>query len=236
MKLTQTQIKELYKFTRAHYVAHYDLQTELVDHLANGIEKQWEEHPNLSFEEAKEKEFKKFGVFGFMDVVSDRQRAMGTRYREIMWRFFKEWLQTPKILLLLSTTVVLSFVLHQILNQETKQNVAFGLTLLLALGSFGYLYITRKNRQLNLVRGGKKWMLGEMIFGFGNIIQVSNLFLQIGLSIVHFEEMIVNNIWFDIVFSVLWVSLCLATYIAMIVIPSKAEELLAETYPEYKFQ
>ncbi|MDC1464178.1 hypothetical protein N8387_00675 [Polaribacter sp.] len=34
MKLTETHIQELYKFTRKHFVEHYDVQTELVDHLA----------------------------------------------------------------------------------------------------------------------------------------------------------------------------------------------------------
>ena len=41
MKLTETHIKELYTFTRQHYVYFYDVQTELVDHLANDIENIW---------------------------------------------------------------------------------------------------------------------------------------------------------------------------------------------------
>ena len=45
MELTENQIDELYKFTRKHYVYHYDVQTELVDHLANDIENIWEETP-----------------------------------------------------------------------------------------------------------------------------------------------------------------------------------------------
>ena len=40
MKLNQGLILELYAFTRKHFVEHFDLQTELVDHLANGIEQQ----------------------------------------------------------------------------------------------------------------------------------------------------------------------------------------------------
>ena len=40
MQLTPAQIQKLYAFTIKHYVVHYDLQTELVDHLANGIEEQ----------------------------------------------------------------------------------------------------------------------------------------------------------------------------------------------------
>ena len=42
MKLTENQIEALYKFTRQHFVYHYDVQTELVDHLANDIEQIWE--------------------------------------------------------------------------------------------------------------------------------------------------------------------------------------------------
>ena len=46
MELTEEQIHELYKFTKKHYVEHYDVQTELVDHLANDIEQVWVEYPN----------------------------------------------------------------------------------------------------------------------------------------------------------------------------------------------
>jgi len=38
MKLTESQIEQLFTFTQKHYVDWYDVQTELVDHLANGIE------------------------------------------------------------------------------------------------------------------------------------------------------------------------------------------------------
>lgn len=236
MPLTQDQIQELYKFTRAHYVEHYDLQTELVDHLANGIEGQWIKNPNLSFEEAKQKEFKKFGVFGFMDVVAERQKAMVKRYRAIVWRFAKEWFQVPKLMYTLLAIIIIFLSLKSITDQEIKQGVIFGISFLLASGSLGYFYLTRKDRELNIVRGGKKWMLGEMIFNFGGMIQLSNFILQIGFSGIHLKDAVLNNIWLDIFFSITWVFIGIATCIALFVIPSKAEELLAETYPEYKFQ
>ena len=55
MKLTASQIDNLFKFTCKHYVYHYDVQSELVDHLANDIESIWQETPNLSFEQARDK-------------------------------------------------------------------------------------------------------------------------------------------------------------------------------------
>ena len=68
-KVSPEEIEKFYAFTRRHYVEYYDVQTELVDHLANGIETQWEENPDLVFDEAIEKEFRKFGIFGFTEVV-----------------------------------------------------------------------------------------------------------------------------------------------------------------------
>ena len=98
MKLTASQIDNLFKFTRKHYVYHYDVQSELVDHLANDIESIWQETPNLSFEQARDKSFKKFGVFGFMDVYGARQGALQKKYMKILWQHAKAWFKLPKII------------------------------------------------------------------------------------------------------------------------------------------
>jgi hypothetical protein len=62
MKLTKQQIENLYQFTRQHYVVHFDLQTELVDHMANVIKTIWETNPGLSFKDTRDKTFKIFGI------------------------------------------------------------------------------------------------------------------------------------------------------------------------------
>jgi hypothetical protein len=122
MKLTKNQIDELYKFTRKHYVYHYDVQSELVDHLANDIEKIWEQTPNLSFEDAKNNSFKKFGIFGFMDVIEAKQKQMNKRYKHIMWRFFKEWFTLPKV----TTTIVLFLSIFFFLKIQFSEYILLG--------------------------------------------------------------------------------------------------------------
>ena len=67
--LSEAQIQSLYRFTRAHFVYHYDLQTELVDHMAEAIEELQEKQPELTFDDATKIVFKSFGVFGFQDIV-----------------------------------------------------------------------------------------------------------------------------------------------------------------------
>uniref|UniRef100_UPI00404B0E40 hypothetical protein n=2 Tax=Flavobacterium sp. TaxID=239 RepID=UPI00404B0E40 len=114
MKVNESQTARLYQFTREHFVEYYDLQTELVDHLAFGIETQWQENPKLDFEIALQNEFKKFGIFGFSNVVEKRQTAMSKRYQQFIWQQFKEYFKLPKIVLTLSSMVILFGMFSQI--------------------------------------------------------------------------------------------------------------------------
>ncbi len=56
-KITEQEINQIFYFTKKHYVEFYDVQVELVDHLANAIEDQWKENSNISFEDALQIEF-----------------------------------------------------------------------------------------------------------------------------------------------------------------------------------
>lgn len=229
MRITQNQILELYKFTRKHYVEHYDLQTELVDHLANGIERQWAQYPNLSFEEAKQKEFQKFGVFGFMDVVAERQKAMGRKYRRILWGFFKDWWSMPKIMATLSSILIV----YGLINGLPKGDLRFG-AIAGVFFSLALLFFYRAMRLRKEMEGvSKKWMLQEMIYRQGLAVQLFILpihFLNIGNTWQLYE-----NFYAQMFLSILIVVLGLLFKICGYIIPSKAEELLMETYPEYKF-
>ena len=97
-KVTAEEIERLYKFTRKHYVEYHDVQAELVDHLASGMESNWEKEPELSFEENLQQEFKSFGVFGFSEVVETKSRALEKRYFRLVWKEMKQQLGNPKIL------------------------------------------------------------------------------------------------------------------------------------------
>lgn len=107
MKLTNQQIDRLYEFTRKHYVEYYDLQTELVDHLANDVETIWKESPSTSFQNALETSFKKFGIFGFMNIVEQKRCQLIKRYFKILLSSIKQWFQLPKILFTITGTIIL---------------------------------------------------------------------------------------------------------------------------------
>lgn len=230
MKLTQNHIEQLYKFTRQHYVEYYDVQTELVDHLANDIEKIWETQPHLSFEDARDKSFKKFGIFGFMDVVESRQKAMTKRYWKILIRFIKEWFELPKMILTL--TIFIGFYLLLIIPNSNY--IIMATILILVVYDVFKSIIYRKRIKNKKVKKEKIFllesMIGETKSSF-SILTFVNLFNIVNLSNVDFSHL---SVYWQITIAFLATLFIIASYVTSVVIPEKAEELLQETYPEYK--
>lgn len=176
MKLTKDQIQELYKFAHAHFVEHYDLQTELVDYLAKGIEAQWEETPKVPFNASLNKEFKKFGVFGFQNVISDKTRLMEKRYWKILLGFYKNYFKLPKVLFLIGGSVLLFLVLQNI-PVEIAQYIPAGLLFLVLGVLLTYNFANKKKQK----KKAQRWMLEDIMQTHGNSFAFLNLFLQIAI-------------------------------------------------------
>lgn len=230
MTLTKDQILDLYKFTRTHYVEHYDLQTELVDHLANGIEQQWEQNPKLAFDEAKAREFKKFGKGGFKGVMAARKKAMVRKYRGIIWDCFKEWWSLPKIV----GTLAVIFIIFTLLRVLPKGDIKFVTTAVMLLTLSIVIFYRIFQLKSNMEGLWKKWLLQEMIYEKGAAIQF--LLFPIYFVIIGNKAGFLENTFGQLIFAALLIAVLILFIITGYTIPSKAEELLAETYPEYKFQ
>ncbi|WP_417799925.1 hypothetical protein [Tenacibaculum sp.] len=227
MKLTDQHIEQLYKFTRQHFVEHYDVQTELVDHLANDIEQIWMENPTLTFEQARDKSFKKFGIFGFMDVVEEKQKQLGKKYRTILWKRTKEWFRLPKIILTASV-----FLFFYYFIQIPIGTYVIGASLFLFAILDIYL-VTKLKKDFNTraKENNKKWMLEEMIFNvasFGGVMVASNL-----PQLFNYAKNIPSNLGALLISFLLTIAI-IYSYVTLFVIPKKAEKLLEEHYPEYK--
>ena len=227
MKVTAEQIERLYQFTRQHYVEYYDLQTELVDHLANAVENQWQQNPKLSFEEALQLEFKKFGVFGFMDVVNKRKGVLNRKYNKLVWNELKTFFRLPKIIATLAAIGIVFYLLK--LFQQDVLIVQMTFVVLVFSFFVGILWLSQKNKR-NQKKTGKKWLLKEIIFGYGSFTGLMNLPIQIALHIKgeNYSD------WALLLVSFLLIIMALGEYIVLILIPSKAEGYLRETYPEYE--
>ncbi|MBB1192429.1 hypothetical protein DNC80_01945 [Flavobacterium sp. SOK18b] len=233
MKLTTEQINQLYLFTRQHYIEYYDLQTELVDHLANAIETEWQQNPKLTFEEVLNKEFKKFGVFGFMDVVQSRQAALGKKYNSIVWEHFKEFFGIHKIVL----TLAMTFLLFIILKVSTYQEWTI-IGLYLSLFGFTLYEIIKSQRLRNKKKKSeqKRWLFEEIINQYGAFSGAILLPFNIILQIFNRIDSYVTNDYFLVAICFVLVLLSVTLFIIFKVIPSKTQTYLEQTYPEYKYE
>ena len=82
--LTDEQIDALFQFVKSKYVDFYDVQVELVDHLASEVETRIAETPSVTFDAALQQVYRGFGIFGFSDLVEEKQNAADKRVR-VLW-------------------------------------------------------------------------------------------------------------------------------------------------------
>jgi len=228
MKLTSKQIQNLYQFTRKHFVEFYDLQTELVDHLANDIEHIWQIEPKLTFEEAKQKSFKKFGIFGFMDVLDERSKALSKRYFKLFWRAFKQFFTIPKIALTINLFFAVLFLLRFV---NYNKIVVFILPLVLMYFPFSHMIKSTKQIKKNWKKTGRKYMFENYIAnlgGLGVVIQFPFQFL------FHFADTINWSLKMKITYSLTMVISALVYYIFIYEMPSTIRAILIKEHPEYQ--
>jgi len=123
------QIADLFLFCEFHDVKYYDVQIELVDHLASAIEKRWETEPQLTFEEALVEVAEQFGVdpfhfsrpnsllpfpienihanSGFDAIIEARTKSLERKYNRMQIRYFIEFFKLPKLVMTIFSTLVL---------------------------------------------------------------------------------------------------------------------------------
>ncbi|MFJ1366597.1 hypothetical protein ACILDU_09175 [Capnocytophaga canimorsus] len=228
-KVNSQQIEYLYKFTRQHYVEYYDVQTELVDHLANAIEAHWQTFPNDDFETTLQKEFRKFGVCGFSDVVEQKTKQMRKRYNRILWQHVKTFFSPPKLLI----TLLLFILIFKALSFFTQ--TYWVLTGIMSIWLIGAIILIRFNYKLRKKSPDtKKWLLKEIIFG-NNIATTSLIFsFQTNSQLIIQNTEHIENLFVLVGISAFSTLFYIVTYITLYYLPLKSEVYLTQTYPEYQ--
>lgn len=118
-QLTDEQIARLFLFCKLHDVKYYDVQIELVDHLASAIEKRWENDPDINFEQALDNVYRKFGIGGFRKVRMEKEKKLRQKYSRLQRKYMHDFFKLPKIIL----TAVIIFSLF-LLFRYSSDNVS----------------------------------------------------------------------------------------------------------------
>ena len=158
---------------------------------------------------------------------------MEWRYFKIVIRFYQEYFKLPRILMTALLTLSVYSALFRI---PTLHRYDVIMVILLSIAAL-VLFISLKNRsnnELECVKHGKKWMLKDQIYNYAQYASFFNLF-PIILNMPYFRKLIpIDSDYVIFAFAALIVCLGLMSFVTISVIPKKADELLAETYPEYK--
>lgn len=156
---------------------------------------------------------------------------MTKKYFNIVFRFAREWFQLPKVLL--TALLILSFYKLQFFPKAYFIFIA----ILFCVVVLELLLIFKNTKQAKkeFKKTGKKWLFKSII----NINGVGNATFLFSY-IIHFflpenpNEMLEASLSTKLITAFLTTFFIIFGYILLVVIPKKSEELLQETYPEYK--
>lgn len=221
--LTDPQIQYLYNFCEKKGVRYYDLQSELVDHMSEAVDKLIA-HTDMSFEDALEHTYKGFGVTGFSRVIAERETALWKNYNRTRWVQFKKYFTYPRVIIAILILMLLnaSAFIFNIKNLNTYYSIItisaafFGLVLWLST----FKSFKKPSKKLMVLNPFKS---GFNIWGIA--IQIPNLYF-----------FILREWNFNISFSP-WHHLALCCFSAIIILLSLAEyDAYKNTYINLKKQ
>lgn len=229
-KLTNEETDRLFDFCRKHGVHYYDLQIELVDHLAEAIENYWEQDPNRPFQQALNQSYKQFGIFSFSRIKDQKEKALRKKYNRLSWMFVASFFKLPRIIL----TIVLSLFVFTLFQFVKNDGIIIGIYcfLFLPFGLFYYFYYFPKKLQLKIV-SGKSFLINKHLKNINSQIisaillsfqsfTMYNLFSK-GISNWALQLLVVTGI----------VVLSVFTYATYFYVPKKIREHFTQQFPQF---
>lgn len=229
--LTIEQVKKLFALCEKHEVYDYDVQIEMVDHLASAIEEKWQIEPELGFGWALKKSFTNLNWRTFRKLESKLTRQLKHKFRRILWQYFLEYFKLPKILI----TVALSLVILALL-QLTERNAWIIALYFVPLSLFSLYYnfkIFPKKVDINPV-DGKSFMILNYLKNIGN--RTGSL-VMLPPYILFFSGPYklnyTNQLYQEIIISIFMALLTIFLYGYFFYLPQKVREHFFSNYPEY---
>lgn len=224
--LTTDEIAELYKYCERKKVLYYDIQIEIVDHMATAIEEKRKANPDLPFKQALEEVHGSFGSFGLKEIIDSKTASMSKHYGKIRRQLLRSYFTFPKIALTFLLIVVC-------ITMERILPVSFLPYILIVMGGFilySFIHHEMIKRKLRKQQRQKLLMTDSQYFDFGFIylifmFQFGSNFLRDGIFSITDEKLInLFQYYFSVFFFVLYTVMTLARKEMITRIAEKAKE------------
>jgi len=229
VNLTTEQIEELFAFVRSKYVRWVDVQYEIVDHLATGIEERMSTDENMTFKTALHKEYSKFPITGFAKLVEAKEKAMGSYWTKKFFSFMLSYMKLPKIIL----AVLLFFVFYTLIINFSK-NGFYIIYASILITSIGGMYLRRKNGIAQFSPEMHKYLVTSTFAGLNGAAGMSFLMSPL-YCLENLIESDMNLGFYQIILmSIFFTFIHLWNHATVYVFPEMLEEELHKKYGHLK--
>jgi len=225
-QITSEQVQYLFTFVEKKRVRYYDMQVELVDHLACSIEELWIDNPDLPFEQALQRIYKRFGITGFSKVLQEKRKAVEKQTWRWIGQFLLSWVKFPKVFL----TVAILFSMTQILAW-TRNPAMVAQIILLSTVVLAFVALLYNWYQRGLHKKRKKLLFVEAAMSpFGALGGAAGLLFQIPDWTLREGPQSMGWIVAIVIFIFLTTLFLYATYVE---IPRKVQAKLEQQFPKF---
>jgi hypothetical protein len=259
-QLTPEQIENLFEFCEFHDVVHYDVQIELVDHLASAIEELWLTNPDLPFDDAVFQIAEQFGVepyfhasyqsllpsimgshstrkSGFEAIKEAKEIELRRKYERIQWKYIQEFFRLPKIILT-ATVVAILFCLFRFSENDLQVSLIIIDIYILSFVAFLTLVYPKKNRLILIP--GKSFLLYDhfkamrrSILSAGFMpITLFSLYLN-GSKVFDSNWTLTNSIIGELLYAFFITLFFISMIVMAVYVPQRIKEDFTREFPQF---
>lgn len=143
-ELSYVDISRIHSYVEGMGVEFYDVQVEIVDHIASVIEEQMTIKPEELFDSTLSK------FTGFDGLVNEKRRQVARQYDRYIIQSLKSFFNWPKVIFTLLLLWLIYSFLDKADNQliETAKDTSFIIGLISTLGYSAFVFM-RNNQEMN---------------------------------------------------------------------------------------
>jgi len=219
--LSQDQVAELFNYTRRMHIQYKDVQFEIVDHIATGVEKTMSSDNNLTFNRALYEYTGTLPIRFFNDLIEEKTKSLTRYWNRRFFSYLSGFITVPKIII----SIVLYIFFYCCINFIGSNNFIyfyfFYLILLLCLSWYKRTLILDHTHLDYLVI--KTFQRG--LFYFSIIVFIIPIH-YIGMK----DEYILQKPWGEEFISLVFTAICLFFYSIKYVFAQMLKTELNEKY------
>ena len=229
-KLTTEEIELIYDFCYDRDVSEYEIQVELVDHLASAIEEKWKINPEISFFDNLFEIYHRFGPDDFKKLAKSKKRAFQKQYNRLFIRFIISFFQLPRIIL----TFAFSFFLFAFIRYfDAREAVMYSIQGFSLASFLWYTFFFFPGRLAIKVKKEQKFLFINYL---NTLKALSNLLIicsvnAINMSFRHFKAP--ETVWFDFGLSFTVIVFFIVGYAFMFYMPLLMKQHFNEEFPQF---